>query len=555
LNKRRVSAGFAIACVLGAGAGPAHTQPVAVNRDSLETMVRFLSVDPVTTMLRSRFVLREANVGLIADSLAARLGRYTGNPVDRVSFTINDHWYSGGGSFAAENIVSRLDGTGEASGTVLLTAHYDAIASRTSGFQSGWATMPAPGADDNATGVAAVMEIARSLPDHFCPFDILVVLFSGEELGKLGAGDFVGRFGSLYGDTILATINFDMLGFRAPPGAERPENTILSDYLSGWLADMIVASAAVSDPSLEFRIVKPGPSNYDHGVFWEAGLPAVTVAEALTVNNLIANPLYHTVADTLGSVDFDLVEALSNAAASYLAGFASAPAEIAVLASDVMLMRGGFVTGGRTFESGESLGVLVRVRNVGGGDVPPGATITLTVTIENGAGEKELRSGDIAVPGPLGFAADTLRVELGSEFVGGNIVRARIDVRGMANDGGNDEAEVGFGVSGRGGALLSHGFRPNPVSRSFRSASFCVNLAREADLEIELYTIEGERVGAGHAGLRWGSVLEPGLNCVACDALFPAVGSLASGAYLYRLTLIEREGKLERVTGRFAVVR
>jgi hypothetical protein len=413
--------------------------------------------------------------------------------------------------------------------------------------------MPAPGADDNATGVAAVMELARCIPDHFCPFDILFVLFSGEELGMLGSKDFMNRFRDLYGETVLAAINFDMLGYRAQPGAAISANSILTNYQSGWLADVIVASAAANDPSLEVRIVKPAPSNYDHRSFWEAGIPAITIAEALTENNLILNPYYHTTGDTLGSLDMDLVEDLTNAAGSYLAGLASTPAEIAVLPSDILLMRDGFVTGARIFEHGESLGVLVRVRNIGGSNVPPGASVKLTVMIENDAEMTVLFSDDIAVPGPLDFTGDTLRLELGDEFVGGNIVHARIDVRGMDNESDNDKALIEFGVSYVSGPILSHGFRPNPVHRSFRSAAFCVNLVRETDIEIEIFTIEGERIAAGHAGRRWGSVLATGLNCLECDALFPAVRSLASGVYLYRLACIDRSGARRRVTGRFAV--
>jgi len=273
----------------------------------------------------------------------------------------------------------------------------------------------------------------------------------------------------------------------------------------------------------------------------------------LSEKNFIVNPVYHKTADTLGLIEFDLVEELANAAGSFLSGFASSPAEIAMLPSDIMLMRGALVTGSRSFESGESIGVFVRVRNVGGADAPPGASIRLRVSIENGAGEKTLFSGDAAIAGPLGSTDDTLRLKLGREFIGGNIVRARVEVRGMSDRADNDEAQVQFGVSGGAAAILAHGFRPNPVSRSFRYASFCVNLAREADIEIDIYTVEGERIIAGHAGSRWGTALEAGLNCLSCDDLFPAVASFASGMYLYRLTLIEENGSSARATGRFAV--
>ncbi|HVO76980.1 MAG TPA: M28 family peptidase, partial [Candidatus Bathyarchaeia archaeon] len=157
-----------VVCVTVSGPCPAAGKTSAVRADSLEAMVRFLSVDPATHAFRSRFVFREHAIGLVADSLVARLGRYTGHSVDRVPFLIHDHLYSkaapNDSTYPAENIVARLVGTGAVPGVVLVTAHYDAIAARMDSFPQKWRTLSAPGADDNATGVAAVMELARTLP-------------------------------------------------------------------------------------------------------------------------------------------------------------------------------------------------------------------------------------------------------------------------------------------------------------------------------------------------------------------------------------------------------
>jgi len=537
------------------GGRDAAAQPAGVNADSLGAMVRFLTVDPATHALRSRFVLREKDIGAVADSLATRLERYTGNPVDRIPFLIHDHVYSNDSTFTAENIVARLGGTGALSGVFLVTAHYDAITARIDSFRQRWRTMSAPGADDNATGAAAVMELARSLPRGAFPFDVLFVLFSGEELGKLGSADFVSRFGSLYGETILGVINFDMLGYRpAQPAGDASRPVLLTDYRSGWLADMIAASAGGATRAVPFRVAKPGPSNYDHGSFWDREIPAVTITEPLTLDNFIVYPFMHTTADTISAdIDFGFASTLAGAAGEFIAGVAASPADIAVLPSDMMLLEDTLLTGVRTFDVGDSIGVLVRVRNTGSAPVSANASIRLTVSIENAAGESVLFSGDIPAPEPLETSNKVLRLGLRGAYVGGNIVRARVDVEGMNDRADDDAAELAFGVRGPGATLVGHGFRPNPVDRAFRSARFCINLARAADVEIDLYSVEGERVAVGYAGSRWGKPLGAGLNCLSCGALFPAVDRLASGVYLYRLTLSDADGSTIRATGSFAV--
>ena len=488
--------------------GNVVAQPAGVSADSLEAMVRFLTVDPATHALRSRFVLREKEIGTVADSLVARLARYTGNPVDRVQFLITDPLpYSNDSTFTAENIVARLGGTGALSGVLLVTAHYDAIAARMASFLQDWRTMSAPGADDNGTGTAAVMELARSLPRGAFPFDVLFVLFSGEELGKLGSADFASRFGSLYGKEILGVINFDMLGYHPATGGDS-QPVLLTDYRSGWLADMIAAAAEGSAHPVSFRVAKPGPSNYDHGSFWDRQIPAVTITEPLIQGNFIAYPYYHMIADTVsGDIDFGFASTLAEAAGDFIARLASSPADIAVLPSDVMLLRDALPTGVRTFDVGDSIGVLVRVRNAGTVPVSANASIRLTVLIENAAGERTLFSGGVPTPEPLGTSDVVLRLHLGRAHVGGNIVRARVDVEGMSDREDDDAAELSFGVRGAGATLVGHGFRPNPVDRSFRSALFCIDLARGADVEIDLYSVEGERVDTWFAAFnrndRW----------------------------------------------------
>ena len=72
------------------------------------------------------------------------------------------------------NVVARLDGSDPDAAAVLVGAHYDTVKA-------------SPGADDNGTGVAAVLEIARVLADTQPIAPVELVLFDLEEPGRLGS--------------------------------------------------------------------------------------------------------------------------------------------------------------------------------------------------------------------------------------------------------------------------------------------------------------------------------------------------------------------------------
>jgi hypothetical protein len=528
-----------------------------VSADSLEAMLRFLSIDPASGRLRSRFTFRESDLGEVADSLAARLVRYTGQSAVRTSFAVSDELYAPY-PCSTENISVRLPGTGPDSAVVIVCAHYDAIGVRTDGWRESWQTLPAPGADDNGTGVAALMEAARVLSGYTLPFDLLFLLFSGEELGKLGSIDFVGRCDSVCAERIRAVINIDMIGYHE--GVEAA-GSILSDYSSGWIADMLGTAGANIDPSLSMRIIKPGPSNWDHDSFWKHqwnGLPqhiaAVTLAEPLYLGGFIIYPYYHTVMDTLGWVDIGQVERITRLLVGFIAGFSDMPAAAAILPSDILLKGPDSFFGDDLFSVGEEITALVRCRNTGGSDPPDGARIVLTVTLENAAGRSVLRSEEIAPPGPLSAAAVEVGFRASDRYAGENTLRARITVEGFPDDAGDNESAARFVIQGGTQILAGHTFRPNPIRGPIRDAFFCINLTGEANVSIELYTVEGEKIASALVGAGYGAPLELGYSCIPCGELFPDLPHLASGIYVYRLTLRDTGGGVWRYRGRFAVL-
>ncbi len=525
----------------------------AVSEDSLRAMARLLSTCRAADS--TRFALRESSIGVIADTLAARLGRYTGSSVERVPFVIRDvkgRFGPDSATYAAANLVCRVAGTGDMPGAFLVTAHYDCISTKTPGWQSGWRTLPSPGADDDGSGVAAVMEAARALRSTRLPFAVTFVLFSGEELGLVGSDSLVGSHvvnGTFLGDRILGVLNSDMLGYHA--SGTPVSGCILSTYNSSWLSDIVIGSAAAT-PGVTLRLLDPGPSNYDHAPFWIAGIPAVTFTEPLLESGDIANPYYHTLGDTLGTLDFAQARLLVQALVDFLERLGQAPPEITMSPSDLFVTTSrGVITGRRSFAVGDTIGVRARVRNVGVGDAPSAASVFLTISIQNATGSRVLFSGSVEAPGALEASQVDIPLVLDRPFTGQNRVSASISVSGMADDPANDAAALDFAVEGPNPLVLMHAFEPNPITGSFPQAHFCVNLAQALPLSMEIYNVEGERVATAPAAL-WGT-LHAGLNCLPCSQLFPTESRLASGIYIYRLVSNAPGGRGTATTGRFAV--
>lgn len=105
------------------------------------------------------------------------------------------------------NAVAVLMGTDEGAGTIVIGAHYD---SRTDDQND--ATSFAPGADDNGSGVAAVLEIARILSRYPQRVTIMFVLFAAEEVGIQGSRAFVQDYIIKNDIPLVGMINVDTIG-------------------------------------------------------------------------------------------------------------------------------------------------------------------------------------------------------------------------------------------------------------------------------------------------------------------------------------------------------
>jgi aminopeptidase YwaD len=123
------------------------------------------------------------------------------------------------------------------------------------------------GADDNASGTAAVLELARSFAAQPARRSILLVHFSGEELGLLGSQWFV-EHSPVALDSVAAMVNFDMVG------RLRADRLIV--YGVGTARELpALLDSANTEPKLRISSVNDGFGPSDHSSFYAKGIPVL----------------------------------------------------------------------------------------------------------------------------------------------------------------------------------------------------------------------------------------------------------------------------------------
>jgi Zn-dependent M28 family amino/carboxypeptidase len=211
-----------------------------------------------------------------------------------------------------ENILATIDpaDASPTSGWIVIAAHYDSIAVRTSGWRP--ASDPAPGADDNATGTAALLEYARliaagrstvgapSLP--FLRQRVVLAFFDGEELFFKGSAAYLQSLPKPY--PIAAVVNIDMVGFN--PMADRLD-LIWYGAQSDDLRDRVKAANERYRVGVQLVEVFADERNQlivDSAPFGLAGIPAVSLVERYGPPDATypGNPFFHTVNDTPANI-------------------------------------------------------------------------------------------------------------------------------------------------------------------------------------------------------------------------------------------------------------
>ncbi|TAJ15099.1 M28 family peptidase [Marinilabiliaceae bacterium JC017] len=198
-----------------------------------------------------------------------------------------------------ENIVGYLPGKAQTKETLVITAHYDHVGKIGDTIYYG--------ADDNASGTATLLEIARSftlLPDKTYK-NILFVATTAEEKGMYGASYFMEHYDSTRYN-ILANINIDMVGRRDSVGKKNYIYLIGTEQFPEF--DQLVTRANSLSHPLKLDYSYAHSSGFgsmlqlsDHYAFYNQNIPILCFFNGL-------HPDYHKPTDTPDKIEYNELE-------------------------------------------------------------------------------------------------------------------------------------------------------------------------------------------------------------------------------------------------------
>ncbi|WP_293135666.1 M28 family peptidase [Microcoleus sp. bin38.metabat.b11b12b14.051] len=192
---------------------------------------------------------------------------------------------------------------------IIIGAHYDTVPGT-------------PGADDNATGVAVLLELARAIALQPLKYPVQLVAFDMEEAGYFGSSHHAAKYKQQQ-QSIRLMISLEMLGYcdRTPNSQSYPTglkyfypNTGNFIALVGNLRtvrDMIALSRNIRKvgqpcewlPVPNRGLIVPDTRRSDHVPFWDNGYPAIMVTDTANMRN----PHYHKPSDKIETLDLDFL--------------------------------------------------------------------------------------------------------------------------------------------------------------------------------------------------------------------------------------------------------
>jgi leucyl aminopeptidase len=187
-------------------------------------------------------------------------------------------------SFAQESVILTMRGTAEPEKVIVIGGHLDCVA--------GGGDSPAPGADDNASGVAVTHEVIRTLVESgYRPAKtIKFIAFAAEEVGLRGSGDIAASFKKA-GTAVEGMLNLDMVNYKGSP----LDIYFVSDNTSA-AQNAFLGKLVDTYTDYKWGSFKCGYGCSDHASWTKNGYPASLPFESTFTQY---NPFIHKPTDTL----------------------------------------------------------------------------------------------------------------------------------------------------------------------------------------------------------------------------------------------------------------
>ena len=211
-------------------------------------------------------------------------------------------------SATGKNILVTKTGTEFPDELVIFCAHYDAMPA---------GILAAPAADDDGSGVAAVLELARLIRDIPFQYTIVFALWDEEEQGKVGSEFYAGVMAA--NDAVIkGVVNMDAIAYDGNGDTKaRIHTRPIANSLA--LADTVFAMREDYGIDLDLLLTNPGATYSDHASFWTEGYGAILVIEEFGADG---NPYYHTPNDRVQYFDVPYYEKLAKLSMATLAALA-----------------------------------------------------------------------------------------------------------------------------------------------------------------------------------------------------------------------------------------
>lgn len=276
---------------------------MAAIEDSNSLQQRLL--EHLQTVIRPRdpFLARAGHF-YVQQYIQQQLGQW--GPIETHPFEFQGQTY--------QNLILNLPGSSDRPtiqrSPILVGAHYDTVPG-------------SPGADDNATGIAVLLEIARSFAAQPARHPLRLVAFDLEEYGLLGSRAYAAEL-SQQQQSLRLMLSLEMLGYcsqtpgsqQYPPGLRYfyPDRGNFIGLIGNWQAipDLMRLSRPIRQigqvpcewlPTIAKGEWVPDTRRSDHAPFWDLGYQAVMVTD--TAN--LRNPHYHRDSDRLETLDLDFL--------------------------------------------------------------------------------------------------------------------------------------------------------------------------------------------------------------------------------------------------------
>ncbi len=291
-----------------------------------EKRLRRLKADIESLCVSPRHSGQDAKAHRAATKFIAASLQDSGCVVEEQSFIVPSEPQPRAGLNIVGLMQPNIDDVRASSSAILIGAHYDSVPD-------------SPGADDNASGVAVLLECARAISESQRKRPIIFAAFDAEErqpeVGLHGSTAFVSNLASTEYPRISAAYILEMVGNSVPEGGQKVPvglqlafprafdrlmnakfagNSVIaiSDWRSRAAGRAFEAAARATQDGVDVLPMEiprwmPVPHNLkrsDHAPFWSARIPAVMIGD--TAN--FRNPNYHLPTDTPDTLDYALID-------------------------------------------------------------------------------------------------------------------------------------------------------------------------------------------------------------------------------------------------------